>query len=155
MKTKIRRITATAKPAAGIKRGDTVSGKVYNVTEAGAFIITEDKNIGFVHRDETADPLSPGMMVSARVTFVRPDGRINLSLRPLKEVSRLVDAEKILSYLRTRKGGMPFSDDTPADVIREKFGMSKSAFKRALGKLFKEGLVMEENGWIVRKSDDI
>lgn len=155
MNPEIKKIMARAKPATGIKRGDTVTGKVYNVTEVGAFVITEDSNIGFIHRDETTDPLKPGVQVSARVTFVRTDGRINLSLRPQKEVGRVVDAEKIMSYLQTRNGNMPFSDETPPEVIREKFGISKSAFKRALGKLFRDGLIEEQNGWItLRKQED-
>ncbi len=156
MKTRIRKITATAKPATDIKRGDTVTGEVYNVIESGAFVITADKNIGFIHRDETEQPLIPGVQVSARVTYVRPDGRINLSLRPLKEVGRLVDAEKILAYMQTRQGSMPYSDETTPDVIRDKFGMSKSAFKRALGKLYKDGLIEEQNGWIcLSKQEDL
>jgi len=154
MKTKIRRITATARPATDIKRGDTATGEIYNITEAGAFVITSDKNIGFIHRDELTDELVTGQMVSARVTYVRPDGRINLSLRPLKEVGRVVDAEKIMEYLRSRNGSMPFTDDTPPEVIRDKFGISKAAFKRALGKLFKDGLIEEQNGWIQVRSQD-
>lgn len=154
MKPDIKRILATAKPAVDIKRGDTVTGKVYNITEAGAFIITENRNVGFIHRDETADPLKPGVVVSARVTYVRPDGRINLSLRPQKEIGRVVDAEKILEYLRARKGSMPYSDETPPDVIREKFGISKAAFKRALGKLFRDGVIEEHHGWISLKRQE-
>lgn len=148
MNPEIKKIMAMAKPADNIKRGDTVKGKIYNVTEAGAFVITEDRNIGFIHRDESAEPLKTDMQVSARVTYVRADGRINLSLRPQKEIGRVVDAEKIMEYLRSRNGSMPFSDDTPPEVIRDKFGISKSAFKRALGKLYKDGLIEERDGWI-------
>ncbi|MFZ5641293.1 MAG: S1 RNA-binding domain-containing protein [Bacillota bacterium] len=156
MKPDIKKILATAKPAIDVKRGDTVTGKVYNITEAGAFVITEDKNVGFIHRDETAGPLKPGVTVSARVTYVRPDGRINLSLRPQKEIGRVVDAEKILEFLRARQGSMPYSDETPPEVIREKFGISKAAFKRALGKLFRDGVIEEHQGWIsLTKQEDL
>lgn len=156
MKLDIKKIIARAKSAEGITRGDTVTGKVYNVTPAGAFVITEDNNIGFIHRDETTEPLMPEAQVSARVTYVRPDGRINLSLRPPKEVGRVVDAEKILTYLETNQGSMPFTDETSPEIIREQFGVSKSAFKRALGKLFKDGRIEEQDGQIrLKKQADL
>ncbi|MHB9094210.1 MAG: hypothetical protein ACYC21_06020, partial [Eubacteriales bacterium] len=82
------------------------------------------------------------------------DGRLNLSLRPQKEFARVVDAEKILEYLRKRSGSMPFNDSSPADIIKERFGISKAAFKRALGKLLKDGLIEEKDGWMVLKNHD-
>jgi hypothetical protein len=69
-------------------------------------------------------------------------------MRPPKETGRLEDAERLLSFLRERPGGgMPYSDETPADLILKRFGMSKSAFKRALGKLMKDGLVTQKGNW--------
>lgn len=147
-------IFKSARPAENVKRGDPINGKVYNVTDEGAFILTDEKYIGLIHKDEQAHPLKIGMVVEGRVTFVRPDGRINLSLRPQKEVARVVDAEKILEYIKKRNGAMPFNDSSPPEVIKERFGISKAAFKRALGKLFKEGLVIEREGWIVIKDSE-
>ena len=149
-----RDVFKVAKPAEDVKRGQTIKGNVYNVTEEGAFILSEDKYIGFIHVSEQTQPLKQGMAVEARVTFVRPDGRINLSLRPQKEYARVVDAEKILEYLKKRNGSMPFNDNSPADVIKERFGISKASFKRALGKLFKDGLIEEKEGWITLKQPD-
>ena len=144
-------IFKNAKPATGVKRGDLLKGTVYNVTEDGAFVVTEEKYVGFIHTDEQTHPLKKGTAVEARVTFVRADGRINLSLRPQKELARVIDAEKIAEYLRKRNGSMPFNDSTPPEVIKEKFGISKAAFKRALGKLLKEGKIEEKEGWIILK----
>ena len=142
-------IFKSARPAQNVKRGDAIKGKIYNITDEGAFILTEEKYIGLIHRDEQTQPLKIGMDIEGRVTFVRPDGRINLSLRPQKEVARVVDAEKILEYIKKRNGSMPFNDSSPPEVIKERFGISKAAFKRALGKLLKDGLVEECEGWIV------
>lgn len=146
-----RDIFKSAKPAEGIKRGDHVKGQVYNITDDGAFILTADKHIGFIHNSEYSGQLTTGMTVEARVTFVRADGRINVSLRPQKEQARVVDAERILEYIKQRGGSMPFNDSSPADIIKERFGISKAAFKRALGKLLKDRLVEEQDGWIVLK----
>jgi predicted RNA-binding protein (virulence factor B family) len=128
-------------------RNQTVKGWVYNILQIGAFVYTEDLYIGFIHRTEMTKELRVGEWVEARVTFVREDGNINLSMRPLKEKGREGDADQILAYLHERGGSMPYSDGTQPDIVTEKFGISKSAFKRALGKLMKDGVVYQEEGW--------
>lgn len=142
-----------SRPAENVKRGDLLRGTVYNVTDEGAFVLTEDNYLGFIHQSEQEMALKQGMSVEGRVVFVRADGRVNLSLKPLKEISRVVDADKILNYLRNRNGSMPFNDSSPPDVIKERFGISKAAFKRAVGKLLKDGLVEKKEGWIILKED--
>ena len=59
----------------------------------------------------------------------------------------LADAEDILNFLQKRNGKMPYCDTTPLEIIKEKFGISKAAFKRALGRLMKDGLIVQEEGW--------
>jgi hypothetical protein len=88
-----------------------------------------------------------GATVTARVTYVRDDGRLNASLREIKEKAMSTDGEVILALLRERHGKMPYSDATSPEVIRDKFQISKGAFKRALGHLMKQGLVEERDGW--------
>ena len=44
---------------------------------------------------------------------------------------------------------MPYCDDTPMEIIKEKFGISKAAFKRALGRLLRQGLIRQEEGWTI------
>ncbi len=149
-----KKIFTTARPAVNVERGDILRGTVYNVTEDGAFVLTEDRYIGFIHAGEQTQPLKQGMAVEGRVTYVRADGRVNLSLRPQKEQARIVDAERILEYLKQRKGSMPYTDESPPEAIRERFGISKAAFKRALGKLFKDGLIEESEGWIILRPDN-
>lgn len=141
-------------PATGLKRGDQVIGEVYNVTNIGTFIITSENYIGFIHPSELTVPVQVGDKVSARVSFVREDGRLNLSMRPLKEIGRVVDAEIILEYLKKRKGMMPYSDETPPEIIMDKFNISKAAFKRALGKLIKDGKIYQEQGWTYLTKDE-
>lgn len=86
-------------------------------------------------------------MIKGRITFLREDGRINISLRQTKENAINPDAEKILQFLEQRKGKMPYGDKTAPAVIKAKFGLSKAAFKRALGHLMKEQKVRQEEGW--------
>jgi hypothetical protein len=142
---------AVPAPAAWLNR--TVRCRVTRLAGPGAFVIAEDETLragvlGLIPESERTRPLRLGEALEARVTFVRDDGRVNLSMRPRKEIGREEDAERILAELRGRdSGAMPYSDETPPDIIRRKFGISKAAFKRALGKLMKEGAVRQEGGW--------
>ncbi|MNL59031.1 MarR family protein [compost metagenome] len=71
-----------------------------------------------------------------------------------KEVGRDMDSTRILEFLQNRPGGaMPYSDATPPDIIKQRFGISKSAFKRALGKLMKEGLITQKESWTYLAQD--
>jgi predicted RNA-binding protein (virulence factor B family) len=110
--------------------------------------------IGMIHHTERTRPLRLGETVNVRVTFVREDGRVNLSMRPLKQQGREDDAERLLAFLKERPNlAMPYSDETPADIIVNRFNLSKSAFKRAIGKLMKDGLVYQKGSWTHLKED--
>lgn len=132
-----------------------VEGTVYKVIQAGAFLLTEEEHVLFIHRDEMTERLRLGQSVQCRVSYVREDGRLNGSMRERKEVQYNEDADKLLRYMINRDGAMPYTDDTPADIIRDKFQMSKSGFKRALGKLMKERKVEQADGWTrIVKNDE-
>lgn len=143
-----------SKPAEGIKVGDKVKGTVYNYTDQGAFIFTEARNIAFMYNGEMISRPRVGEEVEVRVTFLREDGRLNVSMRPVKENAIVVDAEKILNLLKTRDGKMPYSDETSAEVIKDKFNISKSAFKRAMGSLLKDELIEQKDGWTFLKNNE-
>ncbi len=128
-----------------------VKGRVYHFTDDGSFIFTEENHLAFLHRDETDRQVRLGEEITARVIFLREDGRLNLSMKPRKEESRIEGAEIILEYMESRGGAMPFWDKTPAEDIMSRFQLSKAAFKRALGKLMKEGKIYQENGWTYKK----
>jgi len=142
---------AVPAPAAWFNR--TVRCRVTRLSHVGAFVFAEEESprlgvLGLIPASEQTRPPRLGEALEARVTFVRNDGRVNLSMRPRKEIGREEDAERILAWLRSRdSGAMPYSDETPPDIIQRKFGISKAAFKRALGKLMKEGVVRQEGGW--------
>ena len=116
-----------SKPAEGLKIGDKVTGTIYNILPEGFFLFTNQRFIAFLHRSE--------------------DGRINVSMRLQKENALVADAQDIYDFLVKRNGSMPYCDSTPLEIIKQKFGISKAAFKRALGHLMKEGKVRQENGW--------
>ncbi len=136
-----------SKPAEGVKVGDSVTGEIYNYTDSGAFLFSKERYIVFIDNKEMKVRPRVGETVTTRVTFVREDGRLNASLREIKEKAMVSDGEEILALLRERKGKMPYSDATSPEIIRDKFGVSKAAFKRALGRLLKEGKIEQRDGW--------
>jgi predicted RNA-binding protein (virulence factor B family) len=137
-----------AVPAKNVKIGDMLTGTVYNILKDGFFILTKERYIGFIHRNQVeGGRLDFGQKVTGRVTYVRDDGHVDMSLRPVKEKAMDIDAERILTLLQKRHGTMPYSDDTPPEIIKDVFDISKAAFKRALGRLMKEGKIEQKDGW--------
>lgn len=140
-----------SKPATDVKIGDQVHGTVYNYTDQGAFIFTDERHIAFMDNKEITERPRVGQEIEVRVTFVREDGRINVAMRPIKEKAIGVDAEKILTLLQARDGKMPYSDASSPEVLKDKFNISKAAFKRAVGHLIKDGIVEQKDGWTYLK----
>lgn len=138
-------------PATHVKVGDMVTGAIYNYTDSGAFLFSKERYIVFIANKEMKERPRVGEVVTARVTYVRPDGRLNASLREAKEKALMTDSQRILELLESRNGRMPYSDESSPEVIRDKFQISKAAFKRALGHLMKEGKIEEKDGWTYLK----
>ncbi|MFC5703711.1 S1 RNA-binding domain-containing protein [Cohnella faecalis] len=134
-------------------KGEWQEAYVTDVFRDGAFALVEGGilgygALGYIHDGVMSHPLRIGEKFRSRVIQVRDDGRVTLGMRPPKEEGRLEDADRILAFLKERPGGgMPYSDATEADIITKRFGISKSAFKRALGKLMKDGLVVQKGAW--------
>ena len=133
-------IRRMSQPAKTVRRGDKVKGAIYNITEAGAFMFSDEKFIVFIAQKEIPRALKCGEIVEARVTFVREDGRLNASLIKKKEFARHDDAEKILKFMRENKN-VNLSDKTNPEKIYALFHISKAAFKRAIGNLLKKNLI--------------
>ena len=145
-----------SKPAEGLKVGDSVTGTIYNILPEGFFIFTNQRFLAFLHRSEVpGGRLDFGQEITCRVTYLREDGRINASMRLQKENALIADAQDIYDFLVKRNGSMPYCDSTPLEIIKQKFGISKAAFKRALGHLMKEGKVRQEDGWtfLIKQED--
>ena len=130
-------IRRASKPAENLKRGDKIKGAIYNITEDGAFVFSEQRNIVFIDQKEIPRKLKCGEIVEARVTFIREDGRLNASLRETKENAINDDAEKIFRFIKSNGGKINFTDKTSPEKIQAVFHISKASFKRAIGHLLK------------------
>lgn len=125
----------------------SVHGYVYRTAKVGSWIFTAEGYKGFIHESQRRKEPRLGQKVEGRIIDVKEDGTVNISLLPRKEEALDIDAEQILSVLNERNGAMPYWDKSMPEDIQEKFHMSKASFKRALGRLMKEGKVYQEEGW--------
>ncbi len=124
------------------QKEDMVEGTVYDTIDAfGLFVAVDNKYSGMLPKNEVFSPVKIGDTVKARVIQVREDGKLTLSLREKAHVQMDSDAEIILAKLNTAGGQLPFHDGSDPESIRQEFNMSKNAFKRAIGKLYKAGTI--------------
>ncbi len=130
-----------------------VSGIVYRTLKSGSFVLTDEGYRGFIHESQRENEPRIGERVTGRIIDVKDDGSVNLSL--LKRGYEVLDddAERIFQYLVKRGGKMPYTDKSRPEEIMTRFGMSKAAFKRALGRLMKEGKVYQKEGWTFKKDE--
>ena len=121
---------------------DHVTGTVYQISENfGAFVAVDDLYSGLVPKKEFYDQAKIGDRVEARVTGVKADGKLDLSLREKTYLQSDEDAEQVMKAIEEFGGVLPFSDKASPEVIKRELSMSKNAFKRAVGRLLKEGRV--------------
>ncbi len=123
-------------------KDDKVTGTVYEMSDNfGAFVAVDDIFSGLIAKKELYGDIKIGDRISARVVSVKEDGRLNLSVREKAYIQMDADAQKIFSMIEAGGGKIPFTDKASPDLIKEKTGMSKNEFKRAVGRLLKEGRI--------------
>ena len=130
-----------------------VTGVVYEMSDNfGAFVAVDDKYSALIPKKELYGDIQIGDTVNARVISVREDGKLTLSIREKTLEQMDIDAKRILEEIDAYNGVLPFTDKASPDVIRDKISMSKNEFKRAVGRLLKEGKIeIFERG--IRKTD--
>lgn len=120
-----------------------VTGTVYEISENfGAFVAVDDQYSGLIPRRELYGRLQVGDTVRARVAGVKPDGKLDLSLREKAYLQMAEDGERLLEIIDSFDGVLPFNDKASPEVIRRETQMSKNEFKRAVGGLLKAGKIM-------------
>ena len=133
-------------------KDDRVEGTVYEISqEFGAFVAVDDKYSGLIPRKEFYGNVRIGERVSARVTSVKEDGKLDLSLREKAYLQIAGDAERVMAVIDSFDGALPFNDKANPEVIRREMQMSKNEFKRAVGNLLKNGRIIITETGILRK----
>lgn len=143
-----RRITATARldrylddTAAHYQAGQEVDLLVVERSDLGFKAIIDGRHWGLIHKNELFKFVRSGMREKGYIKEVRADGKISLSLQPVGQAARDDLGERILAALREAGGSLALSDKSPPEAISREFGVSKGNFKKAIGGLFKQGLI--------------
>ena len=124
------------------KAEDRVSGTVYEISNNfGAFVAVDDKYSGLIPKKELYGNVRVGDVIQARVTAVKEDGKLNLSIREKAYLQIDADARKVMDIIYSFDGVLPFTDKASPEVIKRETQMSKNEFKRAVGRLLKEGKI--------------
>ena len=132
--------------------GDQVKGRVYEISgNFGVFVAVDDKYSALIPATEAAGKYRPGEILDLRVTEVKEDGKMNVTDRQKAYLQIEEDAESVLSVIDEFAGVLPFDDKASPEVIKREFGLSKNAFKRAIGHLLKEGKIEIKERRIYKK----
>lgn len=137
------------------KVNDIVKGTVFSLKRGlGAMVAVDNKYLGLIHEGEIIKPLHPGQSVEVRVSNIKEDGKLDLSLKDAPRLQIDKDGEKILKVLIRNKGSLPLNDDSSPEEVNKILGMSKSSFKKAAGRLMKRRLIIMTKNGIEMLSDD-
>lgn len=121
---------------------DRVTGIIYDKSDQfGMFVAVDNKYSARLAMKEMYGRLNVGDTVQARVTAVKEDGKLDLSVKERVEVQMDKDAQVIWKALELHEGRIEFTDKSDPQLIKDEFAMSKAAFKRAVGRLLKAGKI--------------
>lgn len=148
-------IKSTAKFASIELLNKDIVATVYRLKVAGTFVYTQDGYLGFLHPSERSYEPTLGEEIQARIIGVRPDGVLNISMRPRAYQAIPEDAAMILKMLELHPDHLlPYGDKSSPEDIQRVFGISKGQFKRALGHLLKEKKIVQVQNTIRLVEDE-
>ncbi len=122
--------------------GQTCDCLVWQKTDLGYKVIVDNRYQGHVYDNQIFQPLRPGDRLTAYIDHVRQDGKIDVTLQPTGRQHTLDFAEVLLRYLYENNGHCDLDDHSPAELIADRFKVSKKAYKRAIGDLYRRRLIV-------------
>lgn len=139
-----------------LKPGDAVSYLVYQQTDLGFRCIVNGKHSGFLYKqDPGVGQLGMGSQGNAFINRVREDQKIDLSLKPVGRQAREEAEQKILDLLQVHQGYLELTDQSSPEEIFKLCGLSKKAFKKGVGALFRQQIIrLEDEGIRLLKFDE-
>ena len=127
-----------------LQHGAEVDILVWQKTDLGFKVIVNNKFQGLIFENQIFQPLHSGLKLKAYVDHVRQDGKIDIVLQPTGRQQTLDFAETLLRYLYENDGYCNLGDKSPAELIYDRFQVSKKAYKKAVGDLYKRRLITIE-----------
>lgn len=121
------------------QKDETVSGRIYEFSgNFGTFVAVDDQYSAMIPSSEDCSMLKIGDVIEAKVLNVKPDGKLDITMREKAYLQMDADAKKVMEVIGEFAGVLPFTDKSSPEVIKRETGLSKNAFKRAVGRLYKE-----------------
>ncbi|MFH1063432.1 MAG: type I-B CRISPR-associated protein Cas8b1/Cst1 [Candidatus Omnitrophota bacterium] len=137
MKKDYRHLKEIAEPDV-FKKWQQVDAEIYAFTDLGIKVAINDEYTGLVYGNEVYADYHKGQKLTAFIKAVRADGKIDVSLQPDQGSHVFSTADKILEQLEQAGGKLRFNDTSSPEEIKNKFQISKTVFKQAIGKLYKQ-----------------
>jgi uncharacterized protein len=135
------------KDISGLKDLDEVNILVLGESPLGYNCIVNDRFVGLAYKNENFMDIGTGLRTKAYIKQIRKDGKLDLILEKPGLASMEKHASKILNILRKNGGFLAFHDKSDAKEVQEQLQMSKKAFKRAIGILYRQKLIeLADNG---------
>lgn len=126
----------------GFRENKFARGTIYSINrDIGAFVAVEDKYDGLIPKKELMGAYAVGDTIEVRVNKVLEDGKLDLTLRDRSYIQMDTDGKIIMKKLKENGGILKLGDKSSPELIRNELKMSKSGFKRAVGRLYKEGII--------------
>ncbi|UKK53311.1 S1 RNA-binding domain-containing protein [Prevotella sp. E2-28] len=135
---------AQEKPLPLVKHGEACDCLIWQKTDLGFKTIVNNRYQGQVYDNQIFQPLHSGERITAYIDHVRQDGKIDLTLQPTGRQHTLDFAEVLLRYLYENDGHCDLGDKSPAELIYNRFKVSKKAYKKAIGDLYRRRLIVIE-----------
>ena len=131
-----------------LHENDEVKILVWKQTDLGYKLIVNDLYIGLIFKNEIFQPIKTGQILRGYVKQIREDGKMDIALQKQGYRNQIPDAtDIILKKLKETNGYLSLTDNSSPDEIYASLGMSKKAFKRAIGSLYKlRKVILEEKG---------
>ena len=133
---------STALNATTLKHGDSADCLVWQKTDLGFKVIVDNRYQGQIYDNQIFQPLHSGDRITAYIDHVRQDGKIDITLQPTGRQHTLDFAEVLLRYLYENNGHCDLGDKSPAELIADRFKVSKKAYKKAIGDLYRRRLIV-------------
>jgi predicted RNA-binding protein (virulence factor B family) len=136
-----------------LENNDAVDIIIWEKTNLGYKVIINDTFSGLLYENEIFQPVHPGMKLKGFIKLIRPDEKIDVTLQKSGMIHVDEVASKILDKLKLSGGFIEANDNTSPESIKHMFGVSKKAFKKAIGTLYKNKIILiEEKGIRLVKS---
>ena len=135
------------------EKEEEVEGTVYETGgDFGVFVAVDDKYSALIPKKEVHRRFMLGEKIKARITAVKEDGKLDLSLQDKIPEQMDKDAQQIMQWLEEHGGEIPFTDKADPEQIKQTFKMSKAAFKRGVGRLLRENKIkIHEKSIVIQK----